>query len=99
TEVGAISAECPAGALHVHAEVVHVEIVRDGEPAQDGEEGDILVTSLTNRAMPLVRCRVGDRGTLSHEPCPCGLPHPVLTRVVSRAADLYPAADGRLVHG
>ncbi len=99
TEVGAVSAECPAGALHVHAEVVHLEVVRDGEPVAPGEEGDILLTSLTNRAMPLVRCRVGDRGSLSPEPCACGLPHPVLSRLVGRAADLFVAADGRLVHG
>lgn len=99
TEVGAVSAECPAGSLHVHAEVVHLEILRDGEPVAPGEEGDIVLTSLTNRAMPLVRCRIGDRGVLSGEPCACGRPHPVLTRIASRAADLFAAADGTLVHG
>ncbi|HEX7035392.1 MAG TPA: hypothetical protein VF210_06430 [Pseudomonadales bacterium] len=99
TEAGAVSAECPAGSLHVHAEVVHLEILRDGEPVAPGEEGDIVLTSLTNRSMPLVRCRIGDRGVLSAEPCACGLPHPVLTRIASRAADLFVAADGTLVHG
>jgi phenylacetate-CoA ligase len=99
TEVGAVSAECPAGSLHVHAEVVHVEVLQGDQPAPPGEEGDIVLTSLVNRAMPLVRCRVGDRGVLSDEPCRCGLPQPVLLRIMSRAADLFVAADGRLVHG
>ncbi|MEW6298656.1 MAG: hypothetical protein AB1671_13045 [Thermodesulfobacteriota bacterium] len=99
TEVGAIAAECPAGSLHVFAEHVHVEIFRDEEPAAPGEFGDIVATSLTNRAMPLVRCRIGDRGRLSLEPCPCGLPHPVLRNLEGRATDFFLAADGGRVHG
>jgi phenylacetate-CoA ligase len=99
TEGGAIAAECPEGARHVFAENVHLEILRDDQPVAPGEFGDIVVTSLTNRAMPLVRCRIGDRGRLSPDPCRCGRPHPVLADLVSRAADLFVAADGSLVHG
>lgn len=99
TEVGAISAECPQGSLHVFSELVHLEIMRDEEALPPGDVGDIVLTSLTNRAMPLVRCRVGDRGALSGEACACGLPHPVLGRLEGRAADRFVAADGRLVHG
>jgi len=99
TEAGAIAMQCPAGALHIFAEHVHVEICRDGEPLPRGEFGDIVVTSLVNRSMPLVRCRVGDRGRISPEPCACGLPHPVLTDLVGRASDMFPASDGTLVHG
>ncbi len=99
TEVGAIAAECPAGSRHVFSEIVHVEVMSGGDVLPDGEKGDLVITSLTNRAMPLVRCRVGDRGTLSPDPCSCGLPQPVLAELEGRAADLFAAADGRLVHG
>ena len=99
TEVGAIAQECPMGSLHIFAEHVHLEILRDGEPAALGEFGDIVVTSLTNKAMPLIRCRIGDRGILSPEPCPCSLPHPVLSSLEGRAADLFLAADGSKIHG
>lgn len=99
TEVGAIAAECPAGSLHVFSELVHVEVMRGGEVLPAGEKGDLVMTSLTNRAMPLVRCRIGDRGSLSPDPCSCGLPQPVLAELEGRAADLFVAADGRLVHG
>jgi phenylacetate-CoA ligase len=99
TEVGAIAAECPAGSRHVFSEIVHVEVMRGDELLPAGEKGDLVITSLTNRAMPLVRCRIGDRGTLSPDPCSCGLPHPVLAELEGRAADLFAAADGRLVHG
>lgn len=99
TEVGAMAMECPAGSMHIFAEHVHLEIFRNGEPAPVGEFGDIVVTSLANRAMPLVRCRVGDRGRISPDPCACGLPHPVLEDLVGRAPDVFPACDGTLVHG
>ncbi|MFQ5889853.1 MAG: phenylacetate--CoA ligase family protein [Gemmatimonadota bacterium] len=98
TEVGAVAGECPAGSLHVFADHVHLEILCDGEPAEAGRFGDIVLTSLTNLAMPIVRCRLGDSGRLSPEPCPCGLPHPVLTDLRARASDLFLAADGREVH-
>jgi phenylacetate-CoA ligase len=99
TEVGPIASECPSGSMHIMAHNVHVEICRDGEPVAPGELGDIVVTSLSNRAMPLVRCKIGDSGRISNEPCACGRPHPVLSSLVGRAADLFVAADGSKVHG
>lgn len=99
TEVGPIAAECPAGSMHILSENVHVEICRDDEPVPPGEHGDVIVTSLSNRAMPLVRCKIGDRGAIGAEPCECGRPQPVLQSLVGRASDVFLAADGRAVHG
>lgn len=99
TEMGPIAHECPHGSRHIMADHVRLEIFDGDRPAQIGEFGDIVVTSLFNRAMPLVRCRIGDRGRISPDPCPCGLPHPVLSELVGRAADMFATADGRLVHG
>lgn len=99
TEVGPIAAECPAGSMHILTDNVYVEICRNDEPVAPGEFGDIVVTSLSNRAMPLVRCRVGDSGSISAQPCPCGRPYPVLAKLVGRAADLFQTVDGAKVHG
>jgi phenylacetate-CoA ligase len=99
TEVGAIASECTAGAMHVFSDHVHLEVMVDGRPAAPGEMGDLVLTSLTNRAMPLVRCRVGDRGRVSTEPCECGLPLPVLRDLQGRMTDVFEASDGRKVHG
>lgn len=99
TEVGPIAAQCPEGSMHLLSDNVHVEICRDGQPVPDGEFGDIVATSLSNRAMPLVRCRIGDSGALSPDPCSCGRPYPVLKTLVGRAADLFMTADGAKVHG
>lgn len=97
TEVGSIAAECPQGSMHVLANV-HVEIFNDGEPAAPGEFGDIVATTLINRGMPLVRCRIGDLGRLSPKPCGCGRPQPVLEELRGRAADLLLATDGSALH-
>lgn len=99
TEVGPIAAECPAGSMHILAENVRVEIFRDDQPVSPGESGDIVVTSLCNRAMPLVRCKIGDVGRIRAEPCECGRPQPVLDQLIGRAADVFVAADGSPVHG
>jgi phenylacetate-CoA ligase len=99
TEMGPIAHECPAGSRHIMADHVHLEIFQGDEPAPVGEFGDLVLTSLFNRAMPLVRCRIGDRGRISPDPCPCGLPHPVLSELVGRAADMFVTVDGKLVHG
>jgi phenylacetate-CoA ligase len=97
--MGPIAAECPAGSMHIMSDNVHIEIFRDGAPAEPGEFGDIIATSMRNRAMPLIRCKIGDTGRLSPEPCVCGRPYPVLAELVGRAADLFVTADGRKVHG
>jgi phenylacetate-CoA ligase len=99
SESGAIAMECPAGSLHVFDTNVHLEIFRDGKPVPLGEFGDIVATSLNNKAMPLVRCRIGDRGRLSPDPCTCGLHSPVLMDLQGRAADTFQTSDGEMVHG
>ncbi len=98
TETGALAGECPAGSMHVHGGLVHLEVFNGDTPAEPGELGDIVVTTLRNRAMPLIRYRVGDRGRLSLERCVCGLPQPVLLDLQARAGDLFEAADGSSRH-
>lgn len=83
-EAGVTASECEHGRLHVHAEFNLVETVRpDGTPCAHGEEGRILITTLMNAAMPLIRYDIGDLGALDHG-CPCGRTLPVLTMTVGR---------------
>jgi phenylacetate-CoA ligase len=76
-----------------------VEIVDErGTPVPAGTEGDILVTSLTNYAMPLVRYRIGDRGALMPLSEPQGGVQ-VLSRVSGRNVDTFRRSDQTLVDG
>jgi phenylacetate-CoA ligase len=99
-ETGLIAHECPeAGSLHVPAEGIVAEIVRpDGSRAAPGETGELLVTSLRNRATPLLRYRVGDRVTAPRKPqCECGRGLPVLGTVAGRTQDVLRTDSGDLV--
>jgi phenylacetate-CoA ligase len=72
-EVLNITYECSHHRHHI-AEDRHVlEVLDDeGNPVPDGVEGNIIVSAYLEKAMPLVRYSIGDRGILNSEPCPCG---------------------------
>jgi len=98
-EVGPIAHECPAGSLHLASANLVVELLRsDGSPAAPGETGEIVLTDLHNRAMPLIRYRVGDFGVRG-SPCGCGRAFPVLEKVWGRAYDFVEDETGRRYHG
>lgn len=74
-EFARYGSSCPDDPDHMHlAETyVYVEAVRpDGELCAPGELGNLIVTSLHSRAMPIIRLEPGDVGTLIEEPCSCG---------------------------
>lgn len=99
-EVSLIACECERHAgLHVNAEGVYVELLRDGQPVEPGEPGSVVVTDLTNRAMPLLRYQVGDVAAWSGRPCPCGRGLPLLERVEGREADYVVTPAGELISG
>lgn len=95
SETKEIAWECPAGGMHVNADVVRVEIVDDvGRPLPEGAEGRIVVTTLVNHAMPLLRYLVGDRGSLLPRRCGCGVGFPLLGVVTGREADVLVLRGG-----
>src|SRR5205823_8866489 len=53
-----------------------------------GREGELVLTTLTKRALPLVRYRTGDITTLSDAPCPCGRTSMRMARVRGRSDDM-----------
>ncbi len=67
--------DCAAHAgYHLHEADFYFEIVDSvsGEPLPAGEKGEVVVTTLTRRGMPLIRYRTGDISRFVPEPCPCG---------------------------
>ncbi len=76
TEMGlGVAVECEAGnGYHFNEADLLLEVVdpRTGEPAPDGEEGELVFTTLTREAMPLIRYRTHDVSRRIPDPCPCG---------------------------
>jgi phenylacetate-CoA ligase len=100
-EVMLMSAECGARqGMHLAEENVLLEVVRDGRSAEPGESGEVVVTDLHNRAMPLIRYRNGDMATLAAPgPCACGRSLRRLERVDGRILDTLRDAQGRAIPG
>jgi phenylacetate-CoA ligase len=58
------------------------------EPVPEGEPGELVITTLTKEALPMVRYRSRDITRLTHEPCPCGRTHVRILRVTGRDDDM-----------
>ena len=77
-----------------------VEVVDDsGRPTPAGEEGNVVITDLTNYGMPFIRYQNGDRAIAGFEKCACGRGLLLLKKVVGRRLDLLETPDGRIVPG
>ncbi|MFA5238680.1 MAG: hypothetical protein WC476_03085 [Phycisphaerae bacterium] len=91
--------QCQAGRMHLNPESGIIEFLRpDGSEAEPGEEAEMVVTSFFQRTMPLVRYRIGDKGTLAEDQnCPCGRQMPVIENIGGRESDtLYTTEKGRI---
>jgi len=83
---------------HIDADSIIVEFLDDdGEEVAAGEKGEIVCTSLFNRAMPFIRYFVGDIGIPSDEACPCGISLPSMKVIEGRKDSLLLLPDGRLL--
>jgi len=101
-EAGAIASECSAHkGLHIMMEHALVEVVDSrGKPCKPGESGDIVITTLNNYSMPLIRYKIGDVGVLSNESnCECGCNYPKLEKIIGRSTDLFKTSKGEDVDG
>jgi phenylacetate-CoA ligase len=90
--------QCREGNFHVATEACVVEVLNaDGSPAAAGELGELVCTGLINRAMPLIRYRVGDTGIAAADQCACGMNTPILSSLTGRVEDIVVTPDGRHV--
>lgn len=100
-EIVTAASECPRGRLHLWPEVGVTEVFSDAgdEPAEAGETGRLVCTSLINGDMPFIRYVVGDRGRLptGESPCDCGRLLPSVASIEGRTNDMLLARDGRRV--
>ena len=85
--------ECEYGSKHIAMEYGVVEILtKDGEIQSEGE-GELIVTSLLNDVMPLIRYRIGDLGKVSWKECECGRHTPVLEELYGKVGAVIVSED------
>ncbi|MEI8314488.1 MAG: phenylacetate--CoA ligase family protein [Verrucomicrobiota bacterium] len=94
-----IAMECDRGGLHLSADNLSIEVLRNGQPAQPGELGQLIITDLHNYGMPFIRYEIGDLATARADTCPCGRGLPLLGAVHGRIPDTIQTPDGKLISG
>jgi phenylacetate-CoA ligase len=96
-EVGYIALQCPEheDAYHIQAENLYVEVVdEEGQPCRPGEIGRVLLTTLHNFAMPLIRYEIGDYAAVGGV-CSCGRTLPVLSQIMGRKRNMLVLPNGK----
>ncbi|HEY2074084.1 MAG TPA: phenylacetate--CoA ligase, partial [Gaiellaceae bacterium] len=87
-----VSAECleGLGGAHVNEDHFLVETIdpETGAPVPEGEVGELVFSTLTKEAMPLLRYRTGDLASVTREPCACGRTFARMSRVLGRTDDM-----------
>ncbi|WP_225992226.1 phenylacetate--CoA ligase family protein [Actinomadura montaniterrae] len=105
-----VATEClQQDGLHVNEDHFIVEAVdpSTGEPVEDGTPGELVFTTPTKQALPLLRYRTGDIASLTRGECPCGRTLVRMSKVVGRADDMivvrgvnvYPSEVERVLLG
>lgn len=97
-EMGDVACECSEKAgLHVTSHSHKLEIIDlNGKPLLE-EDGDIVITSLTNYAMPFIRYKIGDRGRMTTQKCSCGRGFPLIKSVSGRSMESFITVKGEFV--
>ncbi len=87
-----VSCECAEGqsGLHLNDDHFLPEIIDPdtGEVLPEGETGELVITTLTKEAFPLIRYRTGDITSLTTQPCVCGRTNTRMARVSGRTDDM-----------
>ncbi len=95
-ELSIIASECDAhDGKHIFAEGLYVEVLSEGADIP----GELVITDLTNYAMPMIRYQIGDYGTFAKGDCPCGRGLPRLEEVTGRTADFLYTPQRKPVFG
>lgn len=87
-----VAFECPEQqGMHIWEDAYYVEVMNPTtlEPVPDGEEGELVLTTLSREAMPLIRYRTRDLTAILPEPCPCGRTHRRIARIKGRSDDMF----------
>ncbi|MEA2102215.1 MAG: phenylacetate--CoA ligase [Thermodesulfobacteriota bacterium] len=86
-----VAFECPEkNGMHLWEDSYLMEIVDPDtlEPVKEGEEGELVLTTLNRHSMPLIRYRTKDLTSIIPGTCPCGRTHRRIRRITGRSDDM-----------
>jgi phenylacetate-CoA ligase len=100
-EIGTVASECcQHGGMHIFEPTYCLEVIDErGNAVPNGQMGELVVTDLFNRAMPLIRYRTGDMVTIDDRPCRCGCSWRRIVAIGGRVVDMIIRPDGTTVEG
>lgn len=87
-----VAFECPCKeGMHVWEDKYILEVIDPEtlEPVPEGEEGELVFTTLCREATPLLRYRTRDLAFVYPDPCPCGRTHRRISRIKGRTDDMF----------
>ena len=86
-----VAQECPhKDGLHIWSDVFYPEVVDpdSGKTVGEGEVGELVITTLTKRGIPLIRYRTRDNVSITYEKCRCGRTAPRISKIKGRTDDM-----------
>jgi phenylacetate-CoA ligase len=103
-----IAYECPKGKLHIAEDHFIVEVIdpKTGEVKTPGEKGELILTTITTKAFPLIRFRTGDISSIvTGKKCACGRTLPTMEMpdertdymLSIRGVKVYPSQIERII--
>ena len=96
-ETGKIGFQCERReGFHLNIDLSPIRLIdKSGQTVEPGQQGEVVVSNLYNRAMVLLNYRLGDLGVLATKPCPCGRNLPLLEKLGGRVYETIRLPDGR----
>lgn len=93
SELGIIAFQNPKGDWHINSETLFVEILdENNQPVSNGTEGNVVVTSLYNKAHPFIRYEIGDMGILDENSTS---KNQILKKLIGRTNDIAILPSGK----
>jgi phenylacetate-CoA ligase len=76
--------------LHLFSDVFYPEVIDpdSDKPVPEGQDGELVITTLTKQAIPLLRYRTRDVVSMTAQPCPCGRTSPRTSKIKGRTDDM-----------
>jgi len=98
TESGPIAFQCKHGIYHVMSDLVHLEFLKDGEPVDSREPGQLILTKLYGKGTPIIRYNaINDIVAPLYEKCDCGLSGDLIEKIYGRDDLSLIFSDGKLL--